>query len=119
LIKGDGGDPGNKGLRITAWINFDESAFQYAAFNRLNKWNRDAVFVAHGNSKVVKREQFTQDFAALLKALVEDKNRLALVTKECFDVMKLIEDKIDYVNITKYKDDKENEWKYYQFGKNE
>jgi hypothetical protein len=68
---------------------------------------------------IFKEEAFRKNFGIDVRILTEDKDRLALITKECFDVMKMIENKIDYVNTMKYKDDKENEWAYYQFGKNE
>jgi hypothetical protein len=120
MIKGEGGDPGNKERRIQAWKEFDHIEKSYVMYNRLNKWNRDNIFVNRDRPVILRGESIRINFGIDARNLTEDKERLALVTKECLDIIKSIEKKIDYVNIMKYKDEKEkNEWEYYQFGKNE
>jgi hypothetical protein len=84
----------------------------------MNTWNRE-VIILNSNARVYKRKWYIDLFKVYEKALIEDKDRLAQVTKECLDLINLIESKMEYVNTVQYKDDKENEWKYIQFGKNE
>jgi hypothetical protein len=122
IVKGEGGDPDpeevRKKLMIRAWNLFNATTQNLDVYKKIDKWNRDETLWNGRCVKFLDRKEMQENFKILEEILVADENRLAIVTKECFDIMKLIENKIDYVNITKYKDDEE-EWEYYQFGKNE
>jgi hypothetical protein len=121
MVKGDGGDSREKlkEQRITAWKKFGEVAENYKIFNRHNIWNRETIMFKR-DSRILKKGQYTEGFEMYKTVLIEDENRLELVTKECLDIINLIGSKMDYVTTMEYKDDKEeNVWKYIQFGKNE
>jgi hypothetical protein len=45
MIKGDGGDPKTESLRAQAWKYFENEVVYYTKFKRLNKWNRNTIFV--------------------------------------------------------------------------
>jgi hypothetical protein len=117
MIKGEGGDPDTETM-IIAWNSFSKLIQRLIYFDKCDKWNRSKTMDNGREMAFIDLKQTWDWLRDVKEFLIVDGKKFEIVTKECFDIMKLIEKKINYVNNTKYKDDKE-EWEFYQFGKNE
>jgi hypothetical protein len=96
IIKGEGGDPDpDQKWRIRGWELFETEPRNLERYKKIDKWNRDETFWNKGRGNFYSREMIQINFKELRKALTMDKEKFKLVTKECFDIMKLIEKKID------------------------
>jgi hypothetical protein len=90
---------------------------EFKYFSECDKWKIGKVLWHTG--KFVRTKMFQEGHMSLASVLIQDEEKLVMVTKECLDIIRFIEKKISFVEtVIKYKDDEE-EWEYYQFGKNE
>jgi hypothetical protein len=124
MIRGEGGEGGDPNCHkesnenaVELWRLFEVMTENFKEYSFKDKWNIGKVFMYTGNFVYTKTFQKAQ--MELAGALINDKEKMAQVTKECLDIIKFIEKKIGFVDtIIKYRDNEE-EWEYYQFGKNE
>jgi hypothetical protein len=120
MMKGEGGDPNYTiERRKLQWQEFTHLEGLYNKTKVYNIWNRE-VLMLNKTLRIVKLEEYDDLFGKQASVLIEDYNRLRIVTDECLQLIDHIGNKIRNINSIKYvNEEKEEEWEHKQFGNNE